>query len=299
MHIGMYSNNCHLFTSGGSENHIRDLSRALVRQGNRVTVVTNCSHASKSDRFTEEGVEIIVKKQRRIAQTQSRTFLEETWRKMSPALDYKDMFAVMSQLSCDVYHQHDFSSNYLTTRKLVANGHRTVLTNHLGEYLLMDKYLPRTVMRYILKPYSAIIGPSDELTPAGLHPNVSEIWNGFDQRVFKPQDEVRSRVRKALDIEPNDILVIVPRRWAPTKGVIFAAEAARQLKGENNIKWLFLGRNSPGYTQYKSEVLSCLHGLPNVQLSDSVPPDELNELFNAADICVIPSLMEAVSIAAI
>jgi glycosyltransferase involved in cell wall biosynthesis len=219
MFIAMYTSNSHFFTSGGSEVHVRELASALVTLGVHVRVFCNSQYATEEIITTENGVDYIIMPVPRIVN--SRNFLGEGFRKFSMFLFNKTMVKALLNSGAQIFHQHDLTSNYFTTLWLAYAKRPVLLTNHLGEYLLLKKHVPDVVLRQFLRPYKHIIGPSRELSPVGLHPSVSTIFNGFNENIYKPDSAARKAKRKELSVKPNEILVVVPRRWAPTKGVLY------------------------------------------------------------------------------
>jgi glycosyltransferase involved in cell wall biosynthesis len=298
MQITMYSSNSHFFTSGGSEIHIKELSEALLRLGVHVTVFSNSTYAKHEIVTSENGVKYHILPSPYIVRRY--TCVDEGIHKAIAIFSYNIMSKRIMQTKADIYHQHDFISNYLTTVKLFKKGCKIILTNHLGEFLLLKKYLPNIVTSALLKPYHTIIGPSKELTPNAFHPRVKTIYNGYNDQIFYKSAMKRNNKRNELNVKANELLILVARRWAPTKGVLFAAKAAREISTfRSDIKWIFLCRDSPGFNSYKRKIESILKGVAGVIAFDTQPPEELAAFMNAADIALFPSLMEAVSIAAL
>ena len=298
MHIAMYTSNSHIFTSGGSEIHVRELASALVSFGQQVSVFCNSRYATRKMFIRENGVNYLIWPRPRIGNTKN--FVGEGLLRASQLIWNREMIKNLQDSGADIFHQHDFVSNYLTTQYLAHIKLPVVLTNHLGEYLMLKKYLPSLILQYLLRPYKHIIGPSRELTPDRLHLSTSTIPNGFNESIYKPNPIAREAKRRELSLRKDDIFVVVPRRWAPTKGVLYAARAARLLaKYRPEIKWAFLCQNSQEFASYKSKIWKALDGLPTVRTFDSQWPNELSQFFNAADVVLLPSLLEAVSIASL
>lgn len=294
----MYSTNSHFFTNGGSEIHIKELSEALVRLGVDISVVCNSQYAKNEIITTDNGVEYNIVPS--LSCRRRKTFVDEGVARLSTMISNKSMYERLIKIKADIFHQHDLISNYTNTLRLHSKGCRLILTNHLGEFLILKRYLPKKALRMFLKPYNVIIGPSKELTPHAFHPNTETIYNGFNPRIFNKNIETRKKIRNQLSVKTNEWLIVVARRWAPTKGVLFAARAARELtKIRNDIKWIFLCQNSPGFETYKRKIWNLLEDLSNVFIFDTQAPHRLAEFLNAADIALFPSILEAVSIAAL
>jgi len=204
----------------------------------------------------------------------------------------------------DIVWQHDFSSNWLATRRL-SHFFPVVLTNHTGEYLVLSR-LPwgKRLVSLLLRHYAAIIGPSVELTPP-LPDRAVTIPNGVDAEVFSPIEQTARRLlrKTALHVD-HEFVVLCPRRWAPTKGIIFLARAIRELDrqygSDLQMVFAFAGDRHEDYPRYADEVDGILQGLRvRVERLGNVDVYRLRDYYRAADLVVIPSLMEAVSLAAL
>lgn len=199
--------------------------------------------------------------------------------------------------------QHDFSSSWLATKSL-SKTYPVVLTNHTGEYLFLKK-LPfhQTLLSLLLNHYSAVIGPSTELTPTFLK-NAHTIYNGVDTDLFSPADtSQRKHLREQLFHTDQRFVVFCPRRWAPTKGILYLAKAMRQLEqtsAASNFLFVFAGDDYASYPKYVAEVNETLAGssLAIMRLGN-LSVETMVHYYQASDLVVIPSLMEAVSISAL
>src|SRR5437764_7265363 len=158
----------------------------------------------------------------------------------------------------------------------------------------------------MMSHYEAVIGPSRELTP-GWHVGSRTIYNGVDCNRFSPLDDVdRSRLRETLyGTNADDRLVIFcPRRWAPTKGVLIFAQALRKLEDRRpglskKIIIAFAGDSYPEYPRYARSVQSVLQQLAiPCRLLGGLGVYEMVRYYQCADLVVIPSFMEAVSLSA-
>jgi glycosyltransferase involved in cell wall biosynthesis len=161
----------------------------------------------------------------------------------------------------------------------------------------------RLFLRWALGHYNAVIGPSKELTPEFVNKSVS-ISNGVDTGVYTPLG-AEERLEKKIELfgEDERFVIFCPRRWAPSKGVLFLAKAIRQLNEVNEIKskliFAFAGDDTR-YPVYTEKVNSQLAGLDIqvIRLGD-LKPDKIIPYYQSSDLVVIPSLMEAVSLAAL
>lgn len=199
----------------------------------------------------------------------------------------------------DVVHQHDLSSSLLLMLALRLTGHKLVLTNHTGEYLYAKRLLRGLPDAFLKFFYSGVIGPSTELTPRG--DRCVTIHNGYDEAVFRPLRLNREEVLGDAAAETARRfrhLVLVPRRWAPTKGVIFALQAAALMP---DTCFLFAGSDYDNYPEYKRLCLeeNARNTVGNTVLLGDIDQSSMSQLLNVVDAVLMPSLVEAVSLSAV
>lgn len=217
-------------------------------------------------------------------------FLPAMVEKLLPNFHLRVLTRRVAEIDPTLVHQHDYFSNILAS-KFLARHWPVVFTNHTGQYLFLEKSAPtRKLQRFLLRHFNAIIGPSEELTP--VNDRSVFIPNGVDVNFF---DGSRA--------EPNDRLVVIcPRRWAPTKGVRYLAEAMTLLSPEQQRRLLvlFAGSDSNDYPWYAEEIHAILRTLPDdmYELLGNLDQAELRGQYLRSDVVVIPSLMEATSLAA-
>lgn len=203
-----------------------------------------------------------------------------------------------------VIHQHDFIGNLALT-KLLARRHPVVWTNHLGEYLLLRRSRAgRYGIRWMTRHYRHAFAPSSEL--AAIPPmrgRVTQLSNAVDRELFPPAtDQGRIEAREALGLASGDLVVLVPRRWAPTKGVAIAAEALGHLEGmtDRSISALFVGSSLSEYPDYARQVAASLDALDmDVRITPRATAAEMAALYRCADVTLVPSFLEATSLAAL
>lgn len=325
----MLSSLCFPRTIGGVENHIYYLVKALKDIGHYVEIVVpvveenndklEITSSMDIDKIVYDGItvyEVYVRGLPLYTSQLRNKFSGSSALGMALAFINKASYQsqhkrlsnivgnIMSQCDFDLLHQHDFSASILTS-KHISKKYPVVLTNHTGEYLYLNKNLfTRKTLKYMLSHYTSIIGPSKELTNIPYYTDKAHyIPNGVQTDEFMPLDkDVRSTVKKDLGFSENDFIVLCPRRWAPTKGVLFLADAIMKL-GEDapNMKFLFAGSDYSGYPAYKNEILDKLHGVKQERyyLLGDLDANTLKNYYQVSDLVVIPSLMEATSLAAL
>jgi glycosyltransferase involved in cell wall biosynthesis len=298
-------------TVGGVEQHIRHLSEALVRNGVEVWILV--PHLARHGDVTvreEEGVHI-----QEVSYGTCMTGLY-SWTDRWAGGGVRLVFGLLSKLKYnvvggqvardamllgpDLVHQHDFvagvRASFLLSRRVPV-----VWTNHMGEYLLLKRTgLGRWLLGRLTSRFSYAIGPSRELTP--LTNCAQYVPNGVDLDFFHmADDETRRAARVSLGLQEKTTVFLCPRRWAPTKGVLYLAQAVSALP-ENiagRCTFLFAGTTSSGYPAYERQVIAELHGaqFADVRILGNLDQAQLRQAYFSADVTVIPSLLEATSLA--
>lgn len=268
---------------GGVENHIRYVTEELKAQGHEIAIFTS----SQKQRNRSEDVS-------------AKGLLAGLWGKIRLNASQLNNLKAICRFRPDVVHQHDFTSSLALILMLRVIGYRIVLTNHTGEYIFLKRWFGRLLDAALGLMYDHVIAPSSELRPSIDHSTL--IYNGFDERLFFPRAKGQARselaARRNWDFTPFDFVVLVPRRWAPTKGVIFAIEAAQELP---NVCFIFAGSDYCAYPLYRERCLAALSQSPhqNVLLVGDVDAPSMAKLIAASDAVLLPSLVEAVSLSAV
>lgn len=293
---------------GGVEGHIYFVARALRKAGHEVTVVRASTRPSIR-RAPADPPFLAVSSGRRLRKPlvsvtrRINDWLPELLERLATNARIDDAFAriVLAYPSVDVVHQHDFTQNWRLARRLARHYNAPLVwTNHLGEFLLLRRSrLGTRALRAGTKHYAAILAPSRELADLPWREDVLYQSNGVDVELFRPPTAIERRSAKAaLGLHADLPVVLVPRRWAPSKGVLFMAEALQLLPA--GLQVVFVGSGSVEYPQYVADIRQMLtQAKQNVLEVPSVQPEDMQKYYRAADLTVIPSLLEATSLAAL
>jgi len=312
MKIAILSVNLFDDSIGGVENHILFISRELVKRGQEIVLFKPVweDKYKEAERKWDEKLTIVYinlgKRPydlRRWSGQGKSGYLIGFMGKAAYVFAAGKIARAIASWNPELVWQHDFTSGWLATRKL-SRRFPVVLTNHSGEYLMLNQYaLGRLFLRWALSHYNVVIGPSKELTPGFVYKSVT-IHNGVDTSVFSPLS-TEERLDKKIELfgGAERFVIFCPRRWAPSKGIIFLAKAIRRLDEVNDLKskllFAFAGNDTryPVYTEKINSQLTALD-IQVTRLGD-LKPDEVIPYYQSADLVVIPSLMEAVSLAAL
>lgn len=179
----------------------------------------------------------------------------------------------------------------------LATGLPVIFTNHTSGFLKTlargGARLRRVARR--LAGCAAILAPSEELAAgtrqAGYPGPVHYLPNGVDADRFAPGPEAGWRARWGL--AADEVAVVLARRLVAKNGVVVAARALREVTAK--VRMIFVGE---GPERGVIEATLTAEGTASrALLAGDTPNDQMPGIYRAADFCVLPSLMEATSIA--
>ncbi|EPY6466765.1 glycosyltransferase family 4 protein [Clostridium sporogenes] len=312
---------------GGVENHVYNLSKELVKKDIIVKIINPVINLGKNDIYDLEGIEV-----HRITvgnNEDERKYLKYKSKSKQNLFGFFNGYkrkCYYNKFSNDVYeyilkdielerpgkfilHQHDFISSIKLSKKL-SKKYNIIFTNHTGEFLFLKK-LPfsNLIIKKLTSHFKFIIAPSNELADFKDIRNentYSFLSNGVDVEKFLPVIEIeKNNLRDKYNIPKDRVVVICPRRWAPTKGVIYLVKAIDILINKyniHNISFVFAGNDYLDYPEYRDEILNIIKNKSlreYVYLQGNIDYKIMNELIKMSDIVAIPSLMEAISLSAL
>jgi glycosyltransferase involved in cell wall biosynthesis len=121
----------------------------------------------------------------------------------------------------------------------------------------------------------------------GIPPQkITVLHNAVDTDEFSPvSDDEKLSIRRKLGFPESKRIVLIPARFSPEKGVVYAAKASWLLRNDTDILFIFAG----GGPQRK-QIESITHGQENVLILDTISHMEICSFFKAADVVLIPSI---------
>ncbi len=269
---------------GGLESHVYYLCRELVRMGHEVTMVTSRSKPGVPAHETMEGIRVI-----------------RTWFPARNTLGWSvhTMASIPTYLpvarKADMLHVQDFASGPPAMMARARYHKPMVMTLHTSHFLrLARKPLWQPVLRRIIRAADWLLAASEEIRDVALglypHPRAESVTNGVDTSMFRA-------VSPALPRRDGAYRVIVPRRLFEKNGVEYFVRAMPLLRAEADVDALIVG---DGPLRAQLEALAAELGVAeHVQFLGARPNTEMPGLLASADAAVIPSLMEATSVAAL
>jgi len=308
---------------GGRESHIHNISKELVKMGYIVKIINPVINLNKTTVEMLDGIEV---HKLRIGNDNSKEIYLKYKNKSNGLIGYLSGYLrknfynkfyksiteyIEEDIKINTYknvimHQHDFISGYKLSNEL-SKYYKMIFTNHTGEFLFLKK-LPfnKIVIKHLTKHFKYIMSPSEELNQFdGIRDNstFSYIPNGVDLNDFYvASDNEVANYKLKYELDQNKYMILCPRRWAPTKGIIYLIKAIGILKDTDvceRFQVVFIGNDYEDYPEYKAEILNFIkeHNLEKyIKLLGNIEYENMNKITMASDIIVIPSLMEAVSL---
>ena len=125
--------------------------------------------------------------------------------------------------------------------------------------------------------------------------NIKVVKNGIDKNLFEKEDcNTRNEIRKSLGYSDKDIVFLYVGRISPEKGVLELVHAFKKLEMANK-KLLLVGCSYQGERRksfYEIEIENEIKSYPEqIVKIGYVENDEVNKLYNMADVMVIPSVV--------
>ena len=312
---------------GGVENHIFNLSNELCNKNYKVKIINPVINLKGNDIYKISDIEVHKisvgsnedEKKYLSYKEKSRESLmgffygyKRKWyynKFYKQILEYIENDIASDDSTEFIVHQHDFISSIVLSKKL-SKKYKILFTNHTGEFLFLKK-LPfsNIIIKFLTNHFEYIIAPSNELAAFnGIRKSdtYKYIPNGVDTQSFsKVSEDEKLKLREELDIPKDKIIVFSPRRWAPTKGIIYLIKSIKELKekyNENEIIFMFGGDDYKDYPEYRDEILDFIKDnniKDSIILKGNIEYSKMHKFMKSSDIVVFPSLMEAVSLAAL
>jgi glycosyltransferase involved in cell wall biosynthesis len=255
------------------------LSQALKNIGCNVTVATKLLNSEQKNYENIDGIDVYRFKLSYVGLTygfQINSFIKK----------------LLKKNQYDIIHIHGMRPLEFYNIKNIP----LVYTNHTSGYLKRIKkggYRIPMLKRLFNKP-QLFLAPSEELleVPFDFPAKKVFISNGVISSKFTRNDKVREKLRNELYIKNDEKLAIVTRRMVWKNGVNFLALATKYIKNDK-LKLLFIG-DGEQYDEIKAILEENFKD--RFILLGSKKHHEIIDYYSAADLSILPSLMEATSI---
>lgn len=281
---------------GGLESHVHTLCRELARRGHEVTVLTSRSRPGLARAERVDGLNVYR------AWMPSRT--PAGW--VAHALASVPLH-LQHAAAADILHAQTFAMAPPAWPSRWRYGPPLVLSLHTSHFLVRARRRRwRPILRRIIASADALLAASREILDTALelhpHPRAEVLLNAVDTNVFRPGPERDSGASLwgggagVADSGRRDRL-LVPRRLFPKNGVEYLVRALPRLARERDVQAVIVGE---GPERPRLETLARELGIADrVRFAGSRPHCEMPPILRAADLVLVPSLMEASSVAAL
>jgi glycosyltransferase involved in cell wall biosynthesis len=268
---------------GGLESHVYYLARAMVNRGHRVQVVTSRSLPGVPEEEDMDGIQV--------------------WRTWFPsrsptgwvahALGSVPKTRALAR-DADVIHAQAFASVLPAAAGRQRSGAPLVATFHTSHFLTRSqKAAWRPILRRLARIPDYALAASEEIAKVamGLAPGieVEPLANGVDTTFF-------CRVAPTLPQEGRP-RIVVPRRLFPKNGVEYFIRAVPLILKKVDADAILIG---DGPERERLQALAKDLGVSHrISFLGKRAHSEMPGLLSSGDLAVIPSLMEATSVAAL
>lgn len=269
---------------GGIENHVYYLARELVRRGHAVDIVTTRTEKASPVSETMDGI--------RVERIHSFGKHPVGW-VLSSLLAIPRVLALAGR--CDIIHCHTFAfalsggvSNLIRRKPLVVTVHESHFLRFAKKKVMRPLLrLPLARAAILLSTSKEIDSVTRELLPSA---RTLPIVNGIDTELFKP-------VAGSLARSDDQFVIVCPRRLVEKNGVEFLVRAVPLLTDRLNVR-VYIAGDGP-LRDYLKGLARDLGVAERIVFMGSVENRRMPSVFGSADLVVVPSLIEATSIAAL
>lgn len=289
---------------GGVSNHIDALATALTKLGCRVTVLHICYQIFEPKEDTINGYSVVrfyvgsnLSGDKSIISKIQRYIKSLT--KVMPVIK-----SMIRSLQPDVVHWHDYYHSSLSTKFLNKKGMIFVCSNHASQFLeqFSNGFFLQLYLKALSKHADGVIAPSKELAEKSksLGMTTCFIPNGVNTSVFCPTKEYRQKLFLELDIVNDAKLILAPRRLDPKNGLDVLIKAiAVVLEKRTDVKFVIAGGGTKDLEDEYINLAKKLGVDDYLIITGVLTHDEMRRFIPSADLVVIPSFYEAVSLAAL
>ena len=291
---------------GGMATHVWELSKALVKLGHEVTVLTTARLKKKRCRFMREYDE-----EREGVRIVNLGFLNFPRRYYPYHLGRrirKHLNCITPRIENIVLHIHTLKTPPMVR---AVTQLPIVWTNHSSGFLMNFQNASLSEeLKKVLHSCDWITAPSHELAEKTIRlgypaKRITYIPNGVDVDRFKANGRAAKRGLRLADKElifpKEQCVVMCARRFVHKNGLHVYLEALEAMTNAvlSNSTFLFAGNQPDRDGPYGREIEERIRKLSqktDCQILGPVPNNNMPDLYRIADISVLPSLIEATSI---
>lgn len=250
MKIGIFVHGYLPWDVYGIPRYVERLSKYLSNTGHKVWIITRGNSYLKKKEKINDNLTIYRTFHLNLKKISRLTLFKNLW-----DICFYSIMALIEGIrlikknKIEILHGHHFEYGGLQAiviGKLLKK--RTLITIHgpgTLKNILKNNYLA-VILEYLLKSCNNIIVNNNESYNVikNLNFDISKlilISNGVNINKFKRNNELRLKLRKELNIEANEIVILYLGRLDYFHGAIIFIEAIERIKANNNIKILICG----------------------------------------------------------
>jgi glycosyltransferase involved in cell wall biosynthesis len=269
---------------GGMEVHMLNLARGFTKLGHEVEVIT--SNSLKSDKIEFYDEILIIRT----------PFFGKSLLGWVLTTIFSLVVFLRRSKKASIIHGHDIASILPGVLAKIIKKKPFILTLHSSHFIkVSNKFLFKQFLKWGIKKADYVFAASVEIKNIAKalvsDKRVEALTNPVDTELFSPEK------KPTIEKKEDEYLLVCPRRLVEKNGVHFLIEAMPEIVSKRKIKLVVAGDGPLRGSMERR--LKELDIRDKVVLLGSVPNEEMPGVLISADLIVIPSLMEATSIAAL
>ncbi len=272
---------------GGIETHLDDLCTQLTLKGYQVTVLTYqplISPGWAPIKEVRKNLTIIrLPWLKGLYQKLEKVPLGQMLYLIPPVLLFSILYVLFNRKKIHSIQAHGFNMaivgcvlSFFYTLPFVVNTHVSFQFNKDTMYVKILKYILQRAKKILVLTDEA----KRELVKIGIHAKKIGIYHYWVDDIFRPKDALRCRSK--LKLPRNSLVALFVGRFIPEKGLDVILEVSKKLK---QTIFVLVGSGSLEHT-----VKQHLKIYKNTMYPGLMDRAGLVDYYNAADVCLVPSL---------
>lgn len=269
---------------GGMETHMLNLARYFLKDDNKTEVVTSNS-LGNSDFETYQDIDIYRTK-----------FFGKSYLGWILTAMFSIPLFLKRASKTDIIHGHDIGAILPCTLAKILYKKPVVITLHSSHFLKVTKrVLFRLYFKWGLSRADFIFAASEEIRNVAkdIVPSkeITALVNPVDTELFSPKK------KPEFTTDDDKYILVCPRRLVEKNGVHVLIEAMPKIISKHKVE-LYICGDGPLRDEIEERIEELGIG-SQINLLGTVPNEKMPNILVSADLVIMPSLMEATSIAAL
>jgi glycosyltransferase involved in cell wall biosynthesis len=200
------------------------------------------------------------------------------------------IYSVINRKKIQCYHAHGLIAAFIVRITALIIKRRMIVNTHFI-YNLKERPFFTKIFLWIFNGFDKVLAVGEEskndLLAVGYPANKIEIYrHSINQKLFKIKD--RQELRNKFSFKNEDTIVLFVGRLLTMKGV---EKLVRTAEKNNDIKFIFLGAG-----ELEDYLTEAAKRLSNVLFFGKKFGEELVDIYNLADMVILPSTQEGASL---